>query len=64
MENKKHRRDGVQHPPMQPVVCFECGITSNLKDDPVYANTYWCDRHWKERHRIIQDFIEHAIYGT
>jgi hypothetical protein len=46
------------------VRCFECSETKWLKEDPIQKETYWCRKHYPERHAIISDYIRHAMFGT
>ena len=69
MNNNKSSKDAQGNIRKADVVrsaihCFECRETKNLIKDTTYRDTYWCKEHYKERHAIISDFINHAVYGT
>jgi len=46
------------------VHCFECSEYKDLIKDWHHKDIFWCKVHYPERHKIISDFIRHAIYGT
>ena len=63
MEHCNYLRHGELYKMITERKCFECHKTKNLIVDTQYENTYWCKEHYKDRWNIIQDFLDHALYG-
>lgn len=64
MENEKQKSNFIKSDVSGSAIhCFECKETKNLIKDTVYRDTHWCKEHYKERHAIISDFINHAVTG-